>query len=322
MNPVTKERSADERAGRMNGMFVHPDVTADGKQRASVSLRRLRTLWFNTGTRCNLTCRNCYIESSPSNDALVYLRTAEVMGYLDEIRAMALPTEEIGFTGGEPFMNPELLPMLELVLQRGFQALVLTNAMRPMMKCADALEALSKRYADALAVRVSLDHFEAAKHEDERGLGSYRPTIEGLRWLSRTGVRVHLAGRTRWGEDEASLRAGFAELLAAEGIALDAYDPAQLVLFPEMDLRARVPEITTDCWGILNKSPDDMMCATSRMVVKHRGAAAPSVVSCTLLPYEAQFDYGPRLGDALQPVKLNHPHCAKFCVLGGGKCSG
>lgn len=306
----------------MNGMFVHPDVTADGKQRASVSLQGLRTLWFNTGTLCNLTCRNCYIESSPSNDALVYLRTDEVMAYLDELQALALPTEEIGFTGGEPFMNPDLLPMLELVLQRGFQALVLTNAMRPMMKCAEALEALSKRYPDALTLRVSLDHFEAAKHEDERGRGSYRPTIEGLRWLSNAGVRIHLAGRTRWGGDDASLRAGFADLLAAEGIALDAHDPEQLVLFPEMDTLAHVPEITTDCWGILNKSPDDMMCASSRMVVKHRGAAAPSVVACTLLPYDAQFDYGPQLGNALQPVKLNHPHCAKFCVLGGGKCSG
>ena len=26
------------------------------------------------------------------------------------------------------------------------------------------------------------------------------------------------------------------------------------------------------------------------------------------------------LKGALAPVKLNHPHCAKFCVLGGGSC--
>ena len=313
---------ATERPAADARLFAHPDVTAEGKQRASVPLRHLHTLWFNTGTLCNLSCRNCYIESSPSNDALVYLRADEVTQYLDEINALNLETAEIGFTGGEPFMNPHFMPMLEAVLQRGFRALVLTNAMRPMRKCADALTALSRRYGDALTLRVSLDHFERAHHEEERGPRSWRPTLDGLRWLRRAGVRVSLAGRTRWGGDDASLRAGYAALLAAEGIALDAQDPHQLVLFPEMDLHTRVPEISTDCWAVLQKSPNDMMCASSRMVVKRRGAAVPSVVSCTLLPHDPQFDYGPRLADALVPVKLNHPHCAKFCVLGGGTCSG
>jgi len=45
------------------------------------------------------------------------------------------------------------------------------------------------------------------------------------------------------------------------------------------------------------------------------------VLSCTLLAYDPQFEMGPRLADALGPVKLNHPHCATFCVLGGASCS-
>jgi len=57
------------------------------------------------------------------------------------------------------------------------------------------------------------------------------------------------------------------------------------------------------------------------MVVKRKGAAAPSVVACTLLPYEPEFDLGPTLADAEGAVALNHPHCAKFCVLGGASCS-
>jgi len=75
-----------------------------------------------------------------------------------------------------------------------------------------------------------------------------------------------------------------------------------------------------DCWGILGVDPNDVMCASSRMVVKRKGAAAPVVVACTLLPYDARFELGPRLADALGSVPLNHPHCAKFCVLGGGSC--
>ena len=126
--------------------FRDPRVTAKGETRAVVALKRLRTLWFNTGTLCNLTCRNCYIESSPKNDRLVYLSAAEVSAYLDEIERNALGTEEIGFTGGEPFMNPAFPAMLEETLRRGYRVLVLTNAMRPMMKMAAPLLALNERY--------------------------------------------------------------------------------------------------------------------------------------------------------------------------------
>jgi hypothetical protein len=312
----------------MNGALIHgpkfvdPDVTLDGKARAFVPLVALRTLWFATGTLCNLTCANCYIESSPRNDALVYLGLDEVTAYLDELAALGLPTREIGFTGGEPFMNPQIVAMLDAALSRAHRVLVLTNAMRPMMKLATPLLGLRERFGAALTLRVSLDHFTRAKHEEERGRRSWAPTLAGLRWLSAHGFAFAVAGRTRWGGDEAELRAGYAALFAREGIALDCDDPGQLVLFPEMDLAAPVPEITTECWGILHKSPADVMCASSRMVVRHKGSARASVVACTLLPHDQRFDYGARLEGALAPVKLNHPHCAKFCVLGGGRCSG
>jgi uncharacterized Fe-S cluster-containing radical SAM superfamily protein len=300
--------------------FTDPTTTADGKPRASVAPTGLTTLWVNTGTLCNLTCENCYIESSPTNDRLAYISRAEVRTYLDEIAGSYLGTREIGFTGGEPFMNPDIIGMLEDSLQAGHEVLVLTNAMRPMMKHARALLDLAERYANALTVRVSVDHFEPARHRQERGDRSWRPMIEGLRWLSDSGFKVHIAGRTRWGEDEGTLRAGFAALFAAEGIAVDARDPACLVLFPEMDIGAEVPEITTECWELLGVRPEDQMCASSRMVVKRRGADAPEVVACTLLPYDERFAMVPTLASSLRPVALNHPHCAKFCVLGGGSC--
>lgn len=70
--------------------FQHPRVTAKGEPRGHVALKALETLWFNTGTLCNLTCRNCYIESSSTNDRLVYLTAAEVTRYLDEIEQLRL----------------------------------------------------------------------------------------------------------------------------------------------------------------------------------------------------------------------------------------
>jgi hypothetical protein len=133
-------------------------------------------------------------------------------------------------------------------------------------------------------------------------------------------MSIAIAGRSRWGDSDRDLRAGYAALFARENIAIDVDDPAALMIFPELDARVDVPEITVDCWRILHKSPDDVMCASSRMIVKRKGAAAPVVVACTLLPYDPQFELSPTLEGALPPVKLNHPHCAKFCVLGAGSC--
>ncbi|WP_239992020.1 radical SAM protein [Rhodopila globiformis] len=301
--------------------FQNPLVTAKGETRATVALTTLETLWFNTGTLCNLTCRNCYIESSPRNDRLDWLTVTDVVRYLDEIARDSLPTRLIGFTGGEPFINPDIIAMLEAVLSRGFDTLVLTNAMKPLRKLRAPLLALRDRYGDRLTLRVSLDHYDPAIHEQERGRRSWLPALDGLLWLARNGFRLDVAGRRYTGETERSLRDGFARLFAEHGIPVDAHDPVRLMLFPEMEPDRDVPEITTACWGILHKSPEDVMCASARMVVKRKAAAAPVVLACTLLAYDPRFEMGRTLAEASRPVSLNHPFCASFCVLGGASCS-
>ncbi|HEX9965980.1 MAG TPA: radical SAM protein [Allosphingosinicella sp.] len=292
--------------------FRDPLVTARGEPRARVALERLDTLWINTGTLCNLACTSCYIESSPTNDALVYPTLAEILPYLDE--AAALGTREIGFTGGEPFMNRESIAMIAAALGRGFEVLVLTNAMRPMRRFEAALEALPR---ERLTLRVSLDHHSAAVHEAERGAGSWSKALDGLRWLEANGFRTAIAGRQLPGEGLDAARAGYAALCRREGLAAE----AGLVLFPAMDASADVPEITTACWDILHVARGAMMCASSRMIVKARGAVRPHVVACTLLPYDPQFALGETLADGPRDVALNHPHCARFCVLGGASCT-
>ncbi|MEM9342731.1 MAG: radical SAM protein [Pseudomonadota bacterium] len=315
-----KDQSADAPA---LGKFEHPEITADGSTRASVALTDPQTLWFNTGTLCNIECANCYIFSSPTNDALVYLTTEDVVSYLDQLEDRGWGVREIGFTGGEPFMNPDMIGMAEACLARGYEVLILTNAMRPMMRprVQEGLVALAQAYPGKMTLRISVDHWSAEQHDVERGRGSFDVMLKGIRWLRDTGIPMTVAGRTLWGETEAAARAGYAALYRAEGLEIDANHPGQTVLFPEMDETAEVPEITTACWGILNKSPDQMMCASSRMVVKRKGATAPSVVACTLLPYDMAFDLGETLEEAEGSVHLNHRHCAKFCVLGGASCS-
>jgi hypothetical protein len=126
------------------------------------------------------------------------------------------------------------------------------------------------------------------------------------------------------------MRGGYGALIAERGWRIDPADPLALVLLPEMDGSYEVPEISVGCWQILGKKPGDLMCAKSRMIVKRKGEDRPTVVPCTLLPYERAFEMGATLSEAAQVdggmfdegrVKLCHPHCAKFCALGGGSCS-
>jgi len=317
-----KDMASDKTVGNQ-GKFNDPARTAKGEPRATVALRNPQTLWFNTGTLCNIECVNCYIASSPTNDALVYITADEVRDYLDQLEDRAWNVSEIAFTGGEPFMNPQMIEITEASLARGYDVLILTNAMRPMMRktMQQGLLRLRDAYPGKLTLRISVDHYRDDLHDAERGQGAFDKTLTGMKWLRDNGFRMAVAGRSVFADSDAESRAGYAAFYAEHGFDIDANDPGMTVLFPEMDERIEVPEITTACWGILDKSPDAVMCASSRMVVKRKGSEKPAVLACTLLPYDAEFELGNSLEEAEGDVALNHPHCAKFCVLGGASCS-
>lgn len=298
--------------------FNDPFITADGNKRAFIEAKKINTLWFNTGTLCNIECKNCYIESSPKNDRLVYLTFDEVKLFIDEAIDNNLKTKEIGFTGGEPFMNKDILKMVDYALKKNFKVLILSNAMKPML---NKKEELLKLRHPNLTIRVSIDHYKKTKHEEIRGKGTYEVMMKGLNWLSQNNFNFALATRLIWDESENNLRQNFQEFINTYQLNLDAYSNEQLVTFAEMDEKIDTPEITTDCWGILNKDPNDIMCSWSRMVVKKKGSKKPSVIACTLLPYDEEFDLGESLTNSLQKIYLNHKHCSKFCVLGGSSCS-
>ncbi len=303
-------------------------TTADGEERAVVSLGRddkkgAETIWVNTGTLCNIACASCYIESSPRNDRLLYVGRKEVASAFNDAEKRGWPIREIGFTGGEPFLNPEIVGLIEEALKRGYEALVLTNAMKPMLRpklAADLLKMLAK-YGDKLTIRISVDHFTAARHDEERGMGGFAETLDGARWLAENGFNIAVAGRSRWGETEEKARAGYARLFGQHSLPVDAHDTKQLVIFPEMSMESDPPEITKDCWKTLGKSPDEVMCSSSRMLVKRKGAEKTTWLACTLLPYDTAFDLGPSAEAAEKDVTLKHPYCSSFCVMGGGRCS-
>ncbi|MEM0986937.1 MAG: radical SAM protein [Pseudomonadota bacterium] len=304
--------------------FVDLEVTAKGEKRASVDWRGLKTLWLNTGTLCNIQCVNCYIESSPRNSALVFLKLADVLPYLDEVDDMAAGPIEIGITGGEPFLAPEIIDILDACLSRGHDLLILTNAMRPMMRprVQKGLLALHAQHPGRMTLRVSLDHYTQALHDKERGVKAFGEAIKGLQWLSENRFKLAIAGRQDLSEDEPTARAGYGALVRRERLNIDPADTRQLVLFPEMVPNDDPPEITTECWGILDVDPASIMCADQRMVIRRKGAEHASITACTLLTQSADFELGRTLKEATaEPVSLNHRWCATFCVLGGASCS-
>ena len=298
--------------------FKNQKVTADGSNRAFIEARNIKTLWFNTGTLCNIECKNCYIESSPKNDRLVYLTFEEVKSFIDEALDKNLGTNEIGFTGGEPFMNKDIMKMIDYSLRKRLKVLVLSNAMKPML---NRTKELIKLNHSNLTIRVSIDHYEKEKHEEIRGKNTYDVMLQGLKWLNENNFNYTLATRLLWDEKEEDLRKNFGTFIKNNNLRLDTNSPKQLVTFAEMDEKIDTPEITTSCWDILNKDPNDVMCSWSRMVVRKKNSKNPSVIACTLLPYADEFDLGETLTNSLQKIYLNHKHCSKFCVLGGSSCS-
>ena len=302
----------------VNKKFSNTFVTTDGSDRAFVEAKKLKTLWFNTGTLCNIECKNCYIESSPKNDRLVYLTFDEVKKFIDESIEYRLGTEEIGITGGEPFMNKDIIKIIDYSLSKNFKTLVLSNAMKPMI---NKKEELLKLRNENLIIRVSIDHYTEEKHDLIRGAGAYKAMLEGLKWLNQNNFRYALATRLLWNESEAELRVNFRKFIEDNDLKLDANSKSELVTFTEMDEKKDTPEITTACWGILNKKPEDVMCSSSRMIVKKKNKITPTVIACTLLPYDENFDMGETLTNSMKKIYLNHKHCSKFCVLGGSSCS-
>jgi len=316
----------------IEGKFTNPDITLDGETRAQVPFEKLETLWINTGSLCNIECAHCYILSSPKNDDLVYIRLEEVLPLLDEIKHLKLGTSEIAFTGGEPFMNPEMIAMTEAALTRDFSVLILTNAMAPMMRktVRTGLLDLHERFGERLNLRISLDHYSEEFHDKERGKGSFSKSLTGLNWLNEHGFNFSIAGRSLWDECSEDVTNSFQNLFDTQDWSLTATNPNDLMIFPEMDEQADKPEITEKCWDILGLKPKDLMCSSSRMVVKRKGETSIKILPCTLLPYRADFEMGDTLEKSLKmdggmfdqgAVKLCHIHCSKFCVLGGGSCT-
>lgn len=280
----------------------------------SVPLLALDTLWFQVaGTLCNIECTHCFISSSPRNRSHEMLSLADVQHRLDEARALGV--REYYFTGGEPFMNREMLAILEATLQQG-PATVLTNGMLLRPEVCRALGDLFDRSEYSLDLRVSLDGFDAESHDAIRGQGVWDRVMIGLRNLAEAGLNPVITVTTA-AEGVASEegRARFLELIRGFGFERPRLKVLSLFRIGAEETRTRAYE---DWERLTNASLTDaeagtLQCSSCRMIT------SKGVYVCPILIEEPEARMGETLAETLHEFPLKYGAC-HTCWVDGVTC--
>jgi len=277
-------------------------------------LLHLDTLWIQVaGTVCNLRCTHCFVSCGPGDERHALLARAEVRERVAE--ALTLGVKEFYFTGGEPFVHPEMVEILADTLEHG-PATVLTNGTLWTPRRIAALARLTREARYTLEVRVSLDGAEAAVHDLFRGAGSFARTLAGLGALADAGL-LPIVTMTYDGDPaDPAFRERCLDLLRAAGLARP-----RLKLLPMFRLGREVTRTrgydAVETLADLPPAafdPARLQCGTCRAVTS-RG-----VFVCPLLVDEPGGRMGDRLGEALGSHPLSHGACAT-CYGTGMTCA-
>ena len=287
-----------------------------GEPRGYIEPHTLAELWFHTGTACNLACPFCLEGSKPGDRRIERVTFADVLPFLDE--AAALGVRQLSFTGGEPFIIKDLVRILHHALAIA-PVLILTNGVDALPRRLPSLRALRAR-PHRLAVRVSLDYADAARHDAGRGAGNFAKACRTLQLLHAEGYRVSVARQMAAGEDRARVEGDYRRLLRDLSLPAD----VNIVAFPDFGTPGAqpvVPHVTRTCMTTYQTEAmrREFMCAYSKMVVKIGGRMR--VYACTLVDDDPAYDQGGTLAESLgRRVMLRHHRCFA-CFKFGASCS-
>src|SRR5262249_32881682 len=236
-------------------------------------------LWFQVGgTLCNLECRHCFISCSPHNHAFGFLTLETVRRVLEE--SVPLGVKEYYFTGGEPFLNRDLVAILELTLRYG-PATVLTNGTVFKDEWLQRLRRADDESPYSLELRVSLDGFTAEQNDPVRGAGTFDRILRGVRQLVAHGfLPIITVTRTDDAQSEAEMVRGVVELLRASGS-----NRPRLKILPTLRIGAEVGR----CRGYREEehvTPEmldgydvgQLVCSHSRMVTNRGVFVCPILI--------------------------------------------
>jgi molybdenum cofactor biosynthesis enzyme MoaA len=276
-----------------------------------VGLDALDTLWFQVGgTLCNLACTHCFVSCSPTNHTHEMMSLDEILPFLEE--GASLGVKEYYFTGGEPFLNPEMESILEATLRVG-PATTLTNGLLLDPARCERLAGLARSSPYSLDFRVSMDGFSAETNDPIRGEGTFERILGGIANLIAAGLNpvitvteVHHEN----GSDTGKQR--FFELLGDLGIA-----KPRLKILPVFRIGAEAERSGAyESWqqlrqgDLVDQDLDHLQCSSCRMVTDQ------GVWVCPILVNEPGGRMGQRLADTLGSFRLDHPACWTCHVYG------
>jgi molybdenum cofactor biosynthesis enzyme MoaA len=275
-------------------------------------LLSLDTVWFQVaGTICNLRCTHCFISCAPDNHAHKMLDLETVRRTLQE--AVRLGAREYYFTGGEPFMNRELFPILQETLQAG-PATVLTNGLLLDPKRCARLKSLDETTEFSLDIRISLDGWGPQDHDRIRGAGAFRRALTGIRNLWQAGLNpVVTVTELAQGVGSPEGRERFLSLLRSWGLLKPRLKVLSLFKMGAEETRGG----GYPSWERLEESaavdPEALQCGTGRMVTSE------GVFVCPILIDFPAARMGATLSQALRPFELRFPAC-HTCHVQGVTC--
>ncbi len=131
--------------------------------------------------RCNFNCIHCFPDSRVKNsDEYSYDDLVKIINDLAKYKVL-----HITFTGGEPFLNKNLIELVELSNSNGMIVSICTNA---SLINDEHMNRLSKCSIGAL--KISLDGASDQTHDAYRGKGRFDKLIPKIRKITDRGIPV------------------------------------------------------------------------------------------------------------------------------------
>ncbi len=291
--------------------MTHQPVLPSGDASPQIALTHLDHLWFQVaGTLCNLTCHHCFISCSPKNDSFGFLTLQDVRRHLKA--SAQLGVKEYYFTGGEPFLNREMVPILIETLEYG-PATVLTNGTVLKDEWLEQLRDAESHSLYSLEFRVSIDGFSAESNDPIRGEGTFERAMRGVLQLVNHGFLPIITAARTWPDDQESAVVGeFIRMLRDRG-----YARPRLKILPALLIGAE--QERTRGYHPTERVSESMMEGydASQLVCEHsRAVTDRGVFVCPILIESPDARLGETLHEALGPFQLRHGACFRWYQYG------
>lgn len=217
-----------------------------------------------------------------------------------------LGVKEFYFTGGEPFLHPHIVDILQESLKYG-QTTVLSNGTLITEDISQTLAQVSRTSKHKLAFRVSLESFIEEENDQIRGEGAFKRAIRGIQSLTHAGFNpiITVADWSKYGKFTKETAEGFQLLERSLNIPQLRLKKLPLVLLGRCAEFVRPYDegerVTDQCFD--NYPMDNLQCTTSRIVT------SKGVFVCPILIDDPKAWMGRTLQESLNPYTMESPAC-------------